>query len=376
MSTNVGPVNIYEYEALAKEILPAIDYDAIAGGAADEITLRSTRAVFDSIKLRPRMLVDISHTELSTTVLGHRIEFPVMTDPAGGHGLAHPDGELATVRAAGVMGTVMVLSSGSTRSLEEVASAATGPIWFQQWLFSDRGLTKEIAQRAQDAGYSALCITLDNTVRAKRERNIRNRRTSSVPTNYAGLEITGESWETAWNVPSGMNSLISRAATWSELDWLASNTPLPLLVKGIMTGEDGRLASEHGVKALVVSNHGARQLDTTFATIEVLPEVVEAVDGRLEVYLDGGIRRGTDVLKALALGARAVLIGRPLFWGLAVGGEAGLRDVLQMLRDELEMAMTMCGRATIDSIDLGVVGTVSPLTALFPQPEGVRFPQI
>ena len=376
MTTNVGPVNIYEYEALARHLLPKINYDSIAGGAADELTLRRTRTVYDSIMLRPRMLVDISHMDLSTTVLGKRIEFPVMTDPAGGHGNVHPDGELATVRAAGAMGTVLALSSGSTRSLEEVAAASTGPIWFQQWLFSDRGISREMAQRAQNAGYSALCITLDNTVRAKRERNIRNRLDASSPINYAGLELTGESWVEAWNVPSGMNALISRAATWSELEWLAANTPLPLLVKGIMTGEDGRLASEHGVKALIVSNHGARQLDTTFASIEVLPEVADAVDGRLEVYLDGGIRRGTDVLKALALGARAVLIGRPLFWGLTVAGEAGVKDVLQMLRDELEMAMMMCGRTTIESIDRSVIGTVSPLTGLIPQPEGVRLPQV
>lgn len=371
-----APVNIYEYEALAKERLPRPEYDFIAGGATDEITLRRTREAFDSIMLRPRMLVDISERDLSTTVLGQRIAFPIMVDPAGGHGRAHSDAELATARAAGAMGTVMILSSGSTYTLEDVAKAATGPIWFQQYLYKDRELSKLMAQRAEAAGYRALCLTLDSTVRAKRERNIRNNYSTAPSPNYAGLELQDNSWGGNSDAPRGANQLIDRAATWPYLDWLAANTPLPLLVKGIMTGEDARLCAEHGVKALIVSNHGARNLDTTFASIEVLPEVVEAVDGRVEVYLDGGIRRGTDVLKALALGARAVLIGRPLFWGLAVDGEAGLRTVLEMLRDELNMAMGQCGRPTIQSIDRSLLGTVSPLLSALHPPQGLRLPQL
>jgi 4-hydroxymandelate oxidase len=371
-----NPVNIFEYEALAKARLPQPEYDFIAGGAADEITLRRTREVFEAIMLRPRMLVDISQRDLSTTVLGQRIAFPIMVDPAGHHGRAHPEAELATARAAGAMGTVMILSSGSTYTLEDVAKAATGPIWFQQYLYKDRGFTKQMAQRAQDAGYTGLCLTLDSTVRAKRERNIRNSYSNQPSPNYAGLQLQEMSWTFTSDAPRGANDLIDRAATWSYLDWLADNTPLPLVVKGIMTGEDARQCVEHGVKGVIVSNHGARQLDTTFASVEVLPEVAEAVDGRLEVYLDGGIRRGTDVLKALALGARAVLIGRPLFWGLAVDGEPGLRAVIQMLRDELEMAMGMCGRPTVQSIDLSLLGTVSPLLSVLHQPQHLRFPQL
>jgi isopentenyl diphosphate isomerase/L-lactate dehydrogenase-like FMN-dependent dehydrogenase len=371
-----SPVNIYEYEAHARERLPQAEYDFIAGGATDEITLRRTRAVFDAIMLRPRMLVDISQPDIATTVLGQTIPFPILVDPAGGHGRAHAQAELATVRAAGALGTVMILSSGSTYTLEEVAQAATGTIWFQQYLYKDQGLTQRMAHRAQEAGYTALCLTLDSTVRAKRERNIRNIYSSPSSPNYAGLEVPEYAWQMSSDAPRGVNTLIDRAATWSYVDWLAAHTPLPLVVKGIMTAEDARLCAAHGVRAIIVSNHGARQLDTTFASIEVLPEVVEAVDGQCEVYLDGGIRRGTDVLKALALGARAVLIGRPLFWGLAVDGEAGVRAVLQMLRDELEMAMGMCGRPTIASIDRSLLGTVSPLLSVLQQPPGLQIPSL
>lgn len=373
----VGPVNIFDFQELAEQGLPKAEADFIAGGATDEITLRRTRAAFDSIMLRPRMLVDVSQRDLSTTVLGQRVEFPILLAPAGGHGRAHQEGELATAKAAGAMGTVMLLSSGSTYTLEEVSEAASGPVWFQQYLYKDRGLTKAMAQRAEDAGYTALCITLDSTIRAKRERNIRNEYTSPPSPNYASLEVVEwQTWGLSSDAPVGVNALIDRSATWSELEWLAANTSLPLLVKGIMTGEDARLCVDHGPKAVIVSNHGARQLDTTFASIEVLHEVVAAVDGKLEVYLDGGIRRGTDVLKALALGARAVLIGRPLFWGLAVDGEAGLRSVLQMLADELDIAMGMCGRPTIDSIDISLLGTVSPLVSLLPQAQDLRLPRL
>jgi isopentenyl diphosphate isomerase/L-lactate dehydrogenase-like FMN-dependent dehydrogenase len=266
---------------------------------------------------------------------------------------------------------VLILSSGPNFSMEEVAEAATGPVWYQQYLYTDRTLTAHMADRAEAAGFSGLCVTVDSTVRAKRERNVRNRYASGSSPNYAGFEVPDGSWDVGSDAPRGVSGLIDPAATWADLDWLAAHTTLPIVVKGIMTAEDARLCAEHDVAAIVVSNHGGRQLDTTFTTIEVLPEVVAAVDGKCEVYLDGGIRRGTDVLKALALGARAVLIGRPAFWGLAVGGEAGARAVLEMLRDELQMAMGMCGRPTIPSIDRSVLGTVSPLpTAL--EPEGLR----
>ena len=345
------PVNIFEYEEIAKKQLNKGDYDFIAGAATDEITLRRTREVLDSIIMKPRMMVDISQRDLGTTVLGEKISFPVMLDPAGNHGAAHIEAELASARAAGAAGTVMILSSHSAKTLEDVAEAATGPIWFQQYFFKDREMTLGMAARAEEAGYSALCLTLDAKIKPKRERNIRNDYVGPVSPNYAeyeGLDLGTHAWQFAADAPAGPMDIRDPASTWDDLAWLAGETKLPIVVKGI-----------------IVSNHGTRYLDTTFTTIEVLPEVVEQVAGKAEIYMDGGIRRGSDVFKALALGAKSVLIGRPLFWGLAVGGEEGLTSVLEMLRDELDATMGMCGRSTVDSIDLDTLGRISPLQQLF-----------
>ena len=366
------PVNIFEYEQLAKEKIEKGHYDFIAGGATDEITIRRTRGVFDSIMIRPRMMVDVSQRDLSTTVLGQKISLPVMLDPAGNHSAAHPDAEIASVKAAGAAGTLMILSSHASRTLEDVAASASGPLWFQQYFFKDRGLTLEMAARAEEAGYSAICMTLDAKIKPKRERNIRNGYVGPVSPNYAQLDLGSHSWKFAADAPAGPSDIRDTAAVWSDLDWFASSIRLPVVVKGIMAGEDGRLSAENGAKAVIVSNHGGRYLDTTPATIEVLPEVVAAVDSKAEVYLDGGIRRGTDIYKALALGARSVLIGRPLFWGLAVDGEAGASAVLEILRDELDATMGMCGRATVDSIDKEGLTTLSPLLSTFPQPAEFR----
>ena len=364
------PVNIFEYEEIAKQRLDKGDYDFIAGAATDEITLGRTRAVLDSILMKPRMMVDVSQRDLSTTVLGQKINLPVMLDPAGNHGSAHPEAELASVRAAGAVGTVMVLSSHSAKTLEDVAQAATGPIWFQQYFFKDRELTLGMATRAAEAGYSALCLTLDAKITPKRERN---NYVGAASPNYADLDLGTHSWTFAVDAPAGPADIRDLAATWDDLEWLAGEINLPIVVKGIMTGEDARRSAESGAKAVIVSNHGTRYLDTTFTTIEVLPEVVEQVDGKAEIYLDGGIRRGSDVFKALALGARSVLIGRPLFWGLAVDGEAGVKSVLDILRDELDSTMGMCGRTNIDSIDLDTLGGISPLQTLFEQRNANRY---
>ncbi len=364
------PVNIFEYEDIARQKLEKGHYDFIAGAATDEITLRRTRAVLDSIMLRPKMLTDISERDTATTVLGQPISLPVMLDPAGNHEAAHPDAELATARAAGAAGTLMIVSSHAARTLEDVAAAATGPLWFQQYLFKDRALTLEMAGRAEEAGYSALCITVDAKIKPKRERNIRNNYTGAPSPNYSQIDLTEHSWRFAADAPAGVMDIRDPAATWSDIDWLAAAQRLPVVIKGIMIGEDGRHAADAGAKAVIVSNHGARYLDTTLTTIEALPEIVEAADGRIEVYMDGGIRRGTDIVKAIALGARAVLIGRPLFWGLAADGENGVRAILEMLRDELDATMGMCGRPTLSHIDRNIITTTSPLQAMFPtQPQ-------
>ena len=355
------PVNIFEYEEIAKGRIEQGHYDFIAGGATDEITIRRTRAVFDSIMLRPRMMVDVDQRSLATTVLGQDIALPVMLDPAGNHSAAHPEAEIATVKAAGAAGTLMVLSSHASRTLEDVAASASGPLWFQQYFFKDRGLTLEMAARAEEAGYSAICMTLDAKIKPKRERNIRNDYVGGDSPNYAQLDLGTHTWKFAADAPAGPSDIRDVASTWDDLDWFASSIQLPVVVKGIMAGEDGKASAECGASDVVVSNHGARQLDTTFASIEVLPEVAEQVAGRIEVYFDGGIRRGADVLKAVALGARAVMIGRPMFWGLAVDGEAGLRRVVRILADELRMAMGMCGRPTLETVDAGLLGGGPPL---------------
>ncbi|MCZ6867196.1 MAG: alpha-hydroxy acid oxidase [Chloroflexi bacterium] len=356
-----SPINLFDYEALAKERLPKAEYDLIAGGATDEITVRRNRAAYNDIMLRPRTMVDVTQRDLSTTMLGQRIEFPVVVAPAGFHARVHPEGELATARAAGAEGTLMVVSSAATYTLEEISKTATGPLWFQQYFYRDRGLTMEMAQRAQEAGYTALCVTLDSKGKSKRERDIRNNPSRSTLPNYAGLDLEENSLELGAHPRKKLHDIRDHSATWDYLDWFVANAPLPVVPKGVMTSEDARLCVEHGVKALIVSNHGGGVLDTTLASIEMLPEVVEVVDGRLEVYVDGGIRRGADVVKALALGAKAVLIGRPIFWGLAVDGEAGVRGVLRILREEIDMTMALCGCPTVDSIDRGLVATTSPL---------------
>jgi len=339
----VEPVNVSEYEALAQACMQPADWDFYAGGSNDEVTLRTTRAAFERIRLRPRMLVDISVCNLRATVLGTVVSMPILVAPTAFHGLAHSEGECETARAAGEAGTLMVASTSSNRSLEEIAAAANGPLWFQLYTYGGYEVSKVIVRRAEAAGYRAIVLTIDLPRLGRRERDIRNN--FNLPSrlfegNFVGIDLPDDAFATT---------------TWEAIAWLRGVTSLPIVLKGILTAEDAELAARHGVDGIVVSNHGGRQLDTTLPSIEALPEVVEAVAGRCEVYMDGGIRRGTDVLKALALGARAVLVGRPVLWGLAANGAAGARHVLEMLREELELAMALSGRPTLTSIDRSLV---------------------
>ena len=340
----MDPINVFEYEALAQSKMGPAHWDFFAGGSDDEVTLRSNRAALERIRLRPRVLVDVSMIDTRTSVLGTPVSMPLLVAPTAMHCLAHPEGECATAQAAGRANTIMIASTTATRSLEEIAQAASGPLWFQLYVYPSLQFAEQLVHRAESAGYRAIVLTVDLPTLGNREKDRRNNVVIPPPpffeANFVGLEKSGQEWVTL---------------TWESLSWLRSITPLPILLKGILTAEDALLAIEHGMDGIIVSNHGGRQLDTAIASIEALPEIVGAVAGRCEVYFDGGIRRGTDVLKALALGALAVLVGRPVLWGLAANGAEGAYNVLEILRKELELAMALSGRPTLNSIDQTVV---------------------
>jgi 4-hydroxymandelate oxidase len=348
--TPEGPTRLEDFEPLARSRLTRTAFDYFAGGSGDEWTLRENRRAFERWVIRPRVLMDVAAIDTTTTVLGRPMPFPVVLAPTGFQKLGHPQGELATARAAAALGVTMVLSTVSTVSLEEVAGAGP-PCWFQLYVHRDRGLTAELVGRAHAAGYAAIVLTVDTPVLGRRERDERNR--FALPSELTLANVTGNRLPDV--AGSGLYayfaSELDASLTWQDLEWLRSLSPLPVLVKGVLTAEDAELAVRSGVTGVIVSNHGGRQLDGVPASLDVLPEVADAVAGRIEVMMDGGIRRGTDVLKALALGAGAVLIGRPYLWGLAVDGEAGVRRVLEMLHAELLLAMALAGRRRIEDLD-------------------------
>lgn len=360
MTPPTKPINLFEYQTLASQQLSPMARDYYASGSWDEITLRDNRAAFERYKLRPRMLVDVSQRDLSTTILGQSLPLPILIAPMAFQCLAHPEGEIATAKAAAKLGSVMVLSTLATTSMEDVASVRSQtPQWFQLYVHRDRGLTRALVERAHAAGFQALCLTVDAPVLGKREKDTHNQ--FVLPSDMelanfsrlAHLEISyqpGESGLFAYFLEQ-----LNPALTWSDLEWLQSLSPLPLVVKGILRGDDAIRAVEHGAKAVMVSNHGGRQLDGAIASIDALSEVVAAVGDQVDVLVDGGIRRGTDVLKALALGAKGVLLGRPVLWGLTLAGEAGVKHILELLRDELDLAMALSGCAKLQDIDSSLV---------------------
>ena len=335
------PVNVFDYETLAQARMEPAAWSYYSSGSDDEVTLRANRTAFERIRLLPRVLVDVSTCDMRTTVLGTPISMPILIAPTAFHCLAHPEGECATARAAGRADTLMVASTSSTRSLEDTARETSGPLWFQLYVH-DHKSAEELVHRATAAGYGALVITVDSPRWGRKEQAIRSG--FRLPSHMHKANFTDED-------PAGIDASL----TWKTLAWLRSLTSLPIVLKGILTAEDALLAVQYEIDGIIVSNHGGRQLDSVSSSIEALPEVVQAVDGNCEVYLDGGIRRGTDILKALALGARAVLVGRPILWGLAVNGAEGVCHVLEILRAELELAMALAGRPTLDSIDRSLV---------------------
>jgi len=334
-------LNVRDYERAAEERLDPATFDYIAGGAGDEWTMRENLAAFERFVLRPRMLVDVSEVTAATTVLGTKSALPVLVAPTAFQRIVHPDGELAMARGAAAAGAVMCLSTAATATIEEVAASAPDAArWFQLYWSRDRGVVRDIVDRAAGVGYGAIMVTVDLPELGRRERDLRTG--FEIPEDVpvpAFLALAGSAAVT----PDQLNFLVDNSLTWRDLEWLRSVTSLPLLLKGILTTEDAALAVEAGVEGIVVSNHGGRQLDGAAATLDALPEVVEAAGDRVEVLLDSGIRRGADVVKALALGARAVLVGRAPLYGLAVGGAEGVERVLGLLREETELALALCG---------------------------------
>jgi 4-hydroxymandelate oxidase len=343
-------VSLTELEVLAEHHLSLEVHAYISGGAAGELTLRANCEDWQHVRLKPRILVDVSQLDLKTEVLSQAFQLPILLAPTAYHRLCHPQGELATVAGANLAGVGMVLSSFSTESLEEVTRAAQNSVWFQLYAQSDRALTQQMVQRAEIAGCKALCVTVDAPVLGVRHRERRAQFT--VPADFKlPNHLTGQV-----SHPSQIYSArLNPSLTWRDIEWLCSITKLPVLLKGVLNPEDAAHAVEAGVAGLIVSNHGGRNLDTVPSTAVALPRIADRVQGKLTLLVDGGIRHGTDVLKALAFGAQAVLIGRPYLYGLAIAGEEGIARVIDILRNELMIAMALTGCNSIPQIDRSVL---------------------
>jgi isopentenyl diphosphate isomerase/L-lactate dehydrogenase-like FMN-dependent dehydrogenase len=364
-SADPKPANCEALEPAARAVLSEAAYNYYAGGAEDETTLRANRAAFGRFYLRPRVLVDVGAVDTSVELLGERLSMPILLAPTAFQRLAHPEGEQASARAARAAGTLMVASTLSTTTVEATAAAAPGPLWFQLYVYRQREITRALVQRAEAAGCTAICLTVTVPVQGNRERDTRTG--FRLPPELEMANFTGmrQSVFPDDAAGSGLEAFIGRefdpTLTWDAVEWLRSITRLPIVLKGIVTPEDAALAVEHGAGAVIVSNHGGRQLDCAEPTLLALPRVVDAVAGRIPVLMDGGIRRGTDVVKALALGARAVLVGRPVLWGLALDGQAGVERVLEMLGGELRRALALLGRASVRAVDAGAITEISGL---------------
>ena len=333
-------LNVGDYEREAERVLDPGAFGYFAGGAGDERTLRDNVEAFARWQLRPRVLVDVGAVTTATEVLGREVSMPLLVAPTAFQRLAHADGEVGMARAAASGGTVMCLSTLASVTPGELAKAAPGArLWFQLYWSTDRGFTADLLASVVEAGFEAVVLTVDFSAAGRRERDLRN--AFALPDDVTSPNIPGPLRRHDFHAALG--EIVDTTLTWRDLEWLRERCPVPLLLKGILSAEDALLAVEHGAAGVIVSNHGGRQLDGVAASLDALPEVVEAVGERAEVLLDGGIRRGTDILTALALGARAVLAGRAVVWGLAVGGEHGVRGVLELLRAEIALGLTHLG---------------------------------
>ncbi|XP_054615943.1 hydroxyacid oxidase 1 isoform X2 [Dunckerocampus dactyliophorus] len=369
MAGNSACVCVSDFEVEAKKVLPKGIYDYYRSGAEEETTLADNVAAFKRWCLIPRVLRDVSSVDLSLSVLGQQLSMPLCVAATAMQRMAHPDGETATARACQAMGTGMMVSSWATSTIEEVMSAMTtspgagGVLWLQLYIYKDRELTLSLVRRAEEAGYKAIFVTVDTPYLGRRLDDMRN--CFKLPSHLRLSNFSTDALafsEGDYGSDSGLAVYVAKAIDptlcWDDIHWLKKHTHLPVIVKGIINGEDAALAVKHGVDGILVSNHGARQLDGVPATLDVLEEVVGAVQGCCDVYLDGGVRRGTDVIKALALGAKAVFIGRPVLWGLACEGEQGVIKVLQLLKDELILAMALAGCRSLSEVNRSLVRSV------------------
>ncbi len=348
--TDSETLNLQDFETLARQRLSNMVYDFVAGGAGDEHTLRWNREAYDRIRLHPQVLVDVSTLDTRVTLFGQELAFPILLAPTAYQCAVHPEGEAATARGADAASAAFVVSTSTNTTIEDIARATTHPLWFQMYVQKDRGFTKELVSQVEAAGCRAICITVDQPVPGARNRQQRAKFALPPGTKTPYLN----------DVHTGQRKILSGThdnVTWKDIDWLRSCASVPVLVKGILSPADADRAVHEGVAGIIVSNHGARCLDTTPATIDALPRVSDRVAGRVPILVDGGIRRGTDVVKALALGASAVMIGRPYLYGLGVAGADGVSTVVNILRREFEMAMMLMGRPTIASIDASALWT-------------------
>ena len=348
--------DVMRFEPLARQRLSQMAYDYVRSGGGDEISMRENRAGFERLQLSPSVLVDVSKIDTRVNLFGGEFESPILLAPVAYHRLYHPEGEIGTARGASAAGTGFVISSFTTTEIDEIARNTQRAIWFQLYVQRDRGFTKEMVERAVAAGCKAVCLTVDTPVLGNRYGQL----SFGLPKELECVHLRGLALKTPITGHKTQRStiydvLFDPSFNWNDLEWLRSVAKVPVILKGVLSAEDGRRAVERGADGVIVSNHGGRNLDTVPATIDALPRVVEAVAGRIPVMLDSGIRRGTDVLAALALGAKAVFIGRPYVYGLAAGGAQGVERVISILRDELERAMALTGRRSIAEIDATVL---------------------